>query len=223
MQTSNMANGLIPESSLLLGIIPALILLYYSIKEWQGKFSEKTLFIMFIVGIISGFIVAIIQSQIAFAIELIIIYPFLEQIVKTMILNLKRYQEKQVTILYGLGLGLGFGSIYPPASLLLLSDDITAGSDLLLILLGSIGLVFLHGVTGALIGYGIYKGKLTTYYLFAVVILIIANIIRLDYSIQWINLILGTILFWYIHREIIKTIGMIAERRKRVTKTTREE
>jgi hypothetical protein len=223
MQTHNMTNGFIPESSLLLGIIPALILLYYSIKEWQGKFTEKTLFIMFVIGIISGFIVAIIQSQISFTIELLILYPFLEQIVKTMILNLKRYQEKQETIIYGLGLGLGFGSIYPPASLILLQDGITATSDLLFILLGSIGLVFLHGVTGAIIGYGIYQGKLPKYYLYAVGILIIANIIRLEYMLQWINLVLGIGLFWYIYRKIIKTIGTIAERRKRVNKTQNNE
>jgi len=209
-----MANGFIPESSLLLGIIPALILLFLSIKGWQGKFTEKTLFIMFIVGIIAGFFVAIIQSQIIFTIELLIIYPFIEQIVKTMILNLRRFQGKQETIVYGLGLGLGFGSIYPPASLLLLSSNIDASSDVLFILAGSIGLVFLHGISGAIIGYGIYQQKLPKYYIVAVVILIIANFMRIDYRIQWFNLILGILLYIYIQKKIINILTIESQSQK---------
>jgi len=209
-----MANGFIPESSLLLGIIPALILLFLSIKGWQGKFTEKTLFIMFIVGIIAGFFVAIIQSQIIFTIELLIIYPFIEQIVKTMILNLRRFQGKQETIVYGLGLGLGFGSIYPPASLLLLSSNIDASSDVLFILAGSIGLVFLHGISGAIIGYGIYQQKLPKYYIVAVVLLIIANFMRIDYRIQWFNLILGILLYIYIQKKIINILTIESQSQK---------
>jgi hypothetical protein len=213
-----MVNSLIPESSLLLGIIPALILLYLSIKDWQGKFTEKTLFIMFIIGIISGFIVTIIQAQIGLTLDLLIIYPFLEQIVKTIILNLRRFQGKQETIIYGLGVGLGFGSIYPPASLLLLSSEIQAASDLFLILAGSIGLVFLHGITGVLIGYGIYQDKLIKYYLLAVIIMIIANIIRIEYRIQWINLLIGIILYIYVQKKIINIINIQFQSRKRIKK-----
>jgi hypothetical protein len=159
---------------------------------------------MFIIGIFTGFIIAVIQSQIVFTIELVVLYPFIEQIVKTSILNLRRFHDKKEIVLYGLSLGLGFGSIYPPASLLLLSSEINSTFSLVLILTGSIGLVFLHGVTGAMIGFGIYQQKLPKYYLFAVLILISANIIRLEYQIQWINLAFGIILFWYIHSTIIK-------------------
>lgn len=215
MHDKDMANGYIPESSLLLGIIPALVTLYYSVKYWNGKYSEKTLFIMFILGIFIGFIIAVVQSQIAFNLEFLILYPFLEQIVKTIILNLKRFHDKKETVLYGLALGLGFGSIYPPASLLILSNQINSTLSLLLILMGSIGLVFLHGVTGALIGFGIYQRKLAQYYLFAVLILIAANIIRLDYQLQWINLVFGILLFWYIHSSITKKTISITKCRKR--------
>jgi RsiW-degrading membrane proteinase PrsW (M82 family) len=210
-----MANGFIPESSLLLGIIPALILLYLSIRQWHEKFLEKIVFLLFIFGIISGFLIAIVQSQIYFTFELLFIYPLLEQIIKVIILNLRRFQERKETIIYGLSLGLGFGSIYPPASLLLLSNEIYSPITLVQILLGSIGLVFLHGITGALLGYGIYQGKLPRFYIYSVLILIIANFIRLDYQLQWINLIFGCILYWYVQTNIIKKEALPSGSRKR--------
>ena len=213
-----MANGFIPESSLLLGIIPALILLYYSIRQWHEKFLEKLVFLMFIFGIISGFLIAIVQSQIYFTIELLVIYPFLEQIIKVIILNLRRFQQRKETIIYGLSLGLGFGSIFPPASLLLLSSEINSSVTLLQILSGSIGLVFLHGITGALLGYGIYQGKLSRFYLYSVLILLIANVIRLDYQVQWINLVFGCILYWYVQTNIINKEALPLRSRKRTTR-----
>jgi len=214
-----MANGFIPESSLLLGIIPALILLYISIKGWQGKFTEKTLFIMFIIGIIAGFFIAIIQSQIGLSIDLLIIYPFLEQIIKTVILNLRRFHGKQEIIIYGLGLGLGFGSIYPPASLLIPATNIDSTVNLIYVLVGAIGLLFLHGTTGAIIGYGVYQGKLPKFYLLAVSVLILANFIRIDYQIQWLNLIIGVILYIYIQKKIIGIMIHQSEQRKRPSKS----
>jgi hypothetical protein len=210
-----MVEGFIPQSSLLLGIIPALVLLYISIKDWQGKFVEKTLFIIFIIGIFIGFIVSIVQLQFMIVIEILIIYPFLEQIVKTMVLNLRRFQEKQSTIIYGLALGLGFGSIYPPASMMLISAESVTNQDILMILLGSIGLLLLHGATGAMIGYGIYQKLLPKYYLFSVVILIIGNVFKLFENFKWINLIFGIILFWYVHKSIIKKVIKTTEKRIR--------
>jgi len=213
MSSEHMTNGFIPQSSILLGIIPALILLYYSLKGWHGKFTEKTLFIMFILGIIMGFLVAITQTQILFTIEVLIIYPFLEQIVKVIVLNLRRFHDKQSTVLYGLAIGLGFGSIYPPASMLLLSNDANE-ITIILTLIGSIGLVFIHGATGALIGYGIYQGKLPKFYLFTVLILILANMFKIE-NFQWLNIILGIFLYIYFQRNIMKKVLTTIEKRKR--------
>jgi hypothetical protein len=210
-----MVEGFIPQSSLLLGIIPALVLVYISIKDWHGKFVEKTLFIIFIIGIFIGFIVSIVQLQFIITIQILIIYPFLEQIVKTMVLNLRRFQEKQSTIIYGLALGLGFGSIYPPASLMLISAESITNQGILMILSGSIGLLLLHGATGAMIGYGIYQKSLPKYYLYSVVILIIGNVFKLFENFKWINLIFGIILYWYVHKSIIKKVIKTTEKRIR--------
>jgi hypothetical protein len=215
--------NIIPQSSLFLGIIPALIILYISLKDWQDHYTEKTLFIMFILGIILGFIVVLIQLSIFYDLFIIIlIFPFLEQIIKTMILNLRRFQAKQATVMYGLGFGLGFGSIYPPAFLILFSQAEMSNFILISTLIGSIGLLFIHGATGALIGYGIYQAKLLNFYGYAVLTLIGANLlmwIQVGY-VQWITLLVGLFMFYLVHKKILLKIVKSFEKRKRNPKTS---
>ena len=106
-------NGtVLPQASLFLGIIPALVILYFSLKGYEGQYKEKNMFISFLIGIIAGFISVIIeQVTIGVGIFFIVLFPLLEQLFKTIFLNIRRLQEKQVTIIYGLTLGLGFGSV----------------------------------------------------------------------------------------------------------------
>lgn len=215
--------NIIPQSSLLLGIIPALILLYISLKDWQDHYTEKTLFIMFILGLIIGFFVVLIQlSMFSDLFIIILIFPFLEQIIKTMILNLRRFQAKQATVIYGLGFGLGFGSIYPPAFLILFSQAGMSNFILISTLIGSIGLIFIHGATGALIGYGIYQGKILNFYAYAVLTLMGANIlmwVSVGY-VQWITLLVGLFMFHLVHKKILLKIVRSFEKRKRNPKTS---
>ncbi len=210
--------SIIPQSSLFLGIIPALIILYISLKDWQDRFTEKVLFILFILGIFLGFVVIIAELAIFFDIIIIIlIFPFLEQILKTMVLNLPRFHEKQATVLYGLGIGLGFGSIYPPALLILTAQNDVPGFVLISVLIGSLGLLFIHGATGAMIGFGIYQGNLTQWYLYAVLMVIAANLLiwfQVGY-VQWLTLAMGLLLFYLVHKKILRKTVNSFEQRKR--------
>ena len=54
-----MDNIILPQASLFLGIIPALILLYISLKGYEGHYKDKTIFLTFIIGIVLGFIAEI--------------------------------------------------------------------------------------------------------------------------------------------------------------------
>ena len=113
-------NNFIPQTSLFIGIIPALIILYIGLKGYEGHFKDKLIFLTFIVGIIIGFISAVIElfTRDIGLIIYIILFPVLEQLSKTIVLNLGRFQEKQETTIYGLSLGLGFGSVFTPAAII---------------------------------------------------------------------------------------------------------
>jgi hypothetical protein len=215
-----MSASILPQSSLFIGIIPALIILYFGLKRFEGYFLEKTMFIMFVIGIIAGFLTVVLEGRTElpndlFSIVLfVIIFSFLEQIIKTAVLNLKRYHEKPSTIFYGFSLGLGFGSIYPLFLMLSLSSELEI-NVYITILIGSIGLIILHGLTGLLIGYGIYKGRLIQYYIYGVLILIGANLLMKIQYIQLSVFVIGIIFYFVIKRTYLDTLSNQLEKRKR--------
>jgi len=221
--------SVLPQASLFLGVIPALILLYISLKGYEGHYKDKNIFLTFVMGIILGFITAFAQSfTLPGAILFIVILAFFAQLLKTMILNIGRLQEKRATVVYGLSLGLGFGSAFTPFLIIAVSSLITSEPYVLLLIgIGSIGLILFHGATGAYIGYGIYTGKLFKFLLIAIIIqLPIAwitdmAIVNSAGNSQYLQLsvagsvIYGTVIFWYVIKKIMPQILLQSKRRKR--------
>ena len=86
------------QTLLFTGIIPALILLFIGLKGYQGFYREKTIFITFILGVITGGIAAVVRIIIKpplFLIVYIILFAVFEQLFKTIFLNVKRFQKKK--------------------------------------------------------------------------------------------------------------------------------
>jgi len=223
---------ILPNASLFLGIIPALILLYIGLKGYEGYYKDKTIFLTFVIGIVLGFFAAVVRMFVMVLpgiIVYIILLAFFEQLLKTMILNIRRLQEKKETTIYGLSVGLGFGAVFTP--FLIIAGSSFIASDLYifsLITLGSIGIILFHGATGAYIGYGIYNGKLTRYLLTAVIIQLPFNWIvdmtrfRSDTYFPYLQLglvIYGAIVFLYVVKKIIPQMLSQSQRRKRSKKT----
>jgi hypothetical protein len=215
----------LPQASLFLGVIPALILLYIGLKGYEGHYKDKNIFLAFVVGIIAGFFAALMELfTINVGIVFIVLFPILEQLLKTMILNIRRLHEKGETIIYGLSLGLGFGSIFTPVSMI--AADFQIGETILIasVILGSFGIILFHGATGVFIGYGIYAGKLSKYFIFAVLLHVPVTgwfFLTVFYNVEYlqIGLILyGLIIYWYATKKIMPQILLRSERRKRSKK-----
>ena len=217
-------NG-IPQASLFLGIIPALILLYLSLKNYENYYKEEKIFLTFVIGIIAGFIAALIEIfTIQAGILTIILFPILEQIIKTMILNIRRLQGKKETVIYGLSLGLGFGSIFTPVSLIL-SNIQTESLTLILSIIGSLGIILFHGGTGIIIGYGVYTGKILKYYIVTILLHIPLTLffyLTGVYGLEQFQISLifyGLIIYWYVTKKIMPQILTSTQRRKRTKKS----
>ena len=213
--------AILPQASLFLGIIPALVLLYIGLKGYDDFYKEKNIFLTFVIGIILGFIAALMELfTLTAGVLIIILFPILEQILKTMILNVGRLHGKKETVIYGLSLGLGFGSIFTPVSIIL--ANIQTESILLLasIILGSIGIILVHGATGIIIGYGVYKGKLMKNYVFALILHIpvtawffLTGIYKLEH-LQVYLVLYGLVIYWYATKKIMPNIQNRNQRRK---------
>lgn len=221
----------IPQASLFLGIIPALIFLYISLKGYEGYYKEKSIFLTFIIGIVLGFVAAIVQSiTISLAIIYIILLAFFDQLFKTMILNIGRLHEKRETTIYGMILGLGFGSSFTPFLIIAISSLKTQDATVLsLVAIGSLGIILFHGATGAYIGYGIYVGKLFKYLLTAVIIQLPFNFLlglMVKYSsIDTFNeqlvsvlclIIYGSVVFIYVTKKVMPQI--LSQRKRKGSK-----
>lgn len=215
--------SILPQSMLFLGVIPSLILLFISLKGYEEIYKDKTVFLTFIAGLVIGIISILIEYiSLKVGIFFIILFPLVEQILKTVVLNIGRFQRKKETVIYGLSIGLGFGSIFTPYFILISSKQPSSNlSSLLLVFLGSLGIIFLHGATGVSIGYGVYKSKLPKYFIFAVLLYLpitisvyVTTLYQMEY-LQLATIPYGLVVYWYMTTKIMSKITKKREKGKK--------
>lgn len=219
----------LPQTLLFLGIIPALILLFIGLKGYEGYYKDKTVFLTFLAGIVFGVIAAAVRLVIRpplFLIVYLVLFAFFEQLFKTIVLNIGRFQGKKETTIYGLSLGLGFGSSFTPFLVIAASQISTDLTFISLVAFGSIGFIFFHSATSTYIGYGIYVRKMLKYLVIAVLIQLPFNVIAdatRDYQNPYLHyfqvalVFYGAILFVYVIKKIMPLI-LKDEKRKRSKK-----
>ncbi len=205
--------NIIPQASLFLGIIPALFILFIGLKGYDGYYKEKNIFLSFIIGIILGVIAALIEIlSLSIGILIIILFPVLEQIIKLIALNLRRLQRKKSTVIYGLSLGLGFGSVFTPITLILANFEMESIILMTSVIIGSIGLILLHAGTGILLGYGVFTGKILKYYILTIIIHIpftawffLTGFYNID-QFQFLLIFYGILVYLYSSNRVMKKI-----------------
>ncbi len=215
------------QAVLFLGIIPALILLYISLKGYEGLYKDKAIFLIFVIGIILGVIAAFVRAYLnppALLLVYIALFAFFEQLIKTVVLNIGRLQRKKETTIYGLSMGLGFGSSFTPLLIIAGSQIQSDISFISLIAFGSIGFILFHAATGSYIGYGLYSGKLIKHLMIAIILQLpfnaLADAARF-YQSQYFTyyqiglVVYGAILFWYV---VTKIMPNILKKRKKSKK-----
>lgn len=222
------------QAILFLGIIPALFFLYIALKGYEGYYKDKTIFLTFITGIFFGIIAAIVRliiNPLPLMIIFIILFAFFEQLLKTIILNLGRMQFKKETTIYGLTLGLGFGSSFTP--FLVIAGSLsgqTSTTFLILVAIGSFGFILFHAASGIFIGYGVFSGKMIKYLFIAIILQVpfnaISDLTRIEtiynsfyYIIyQAAIIVYGSIIFIIAIKKVMPKILEEKQKRKRSKK-----
>lgn len=216
-------DSFIPQTSLFIGIIPALVVLYIGLKGYEDFYKDKLIYLTFITGIIIGVASAAIELFTQdIGLVYIVLFPILEQLFKTIILNMGRFQEKQETTVYGFSLGLGFGSVFTPVAIYF--GNFQDLFSMIAAMIGSFGITLFHAATGILIGYGVYVNKLAKYLTFSILlhfvittVIGVTNLLSIGY-LQITLLIYGLLIFWYALKRVMSRILTESQRRKRTKK-----
>lgn len=208
------------------GIVTTLLILWFSLRRYEGYFSEKKLFLSFLAGIAVGFVVVVLEfltSGVSIVIA-IIAFPLIEQLSKLMILNYKVFRGGKDTPIYGLAVGLGFGAIFIPISTLVALKGQTLDiASAVAAFLAGFALIFLHGATGSVVGYGVgyMEGeKKWKYFVLAVLITVPARLILIApiktlYVASSILLIYALIFYLYVTFKFLVLALPRKERKRR--------
>ncbi len=202
--------------------VPAGILLYGVLGEFENYFMDNKAFFMLILGMALGLIIGIFSNY--FPIDQFIwnlgIISLME-VIKFFILLQKPFRKNYDTTFYGAALGMGMGvmMVFVLASWMAVWSDLAnlAPTTALFIFLLSFNYTIINGSTGAIIGYGSYKGEFWSYLIKAVILhgghgfFITLSLgtfqpdsLMAPFSLLIVGLIYGIVLLFYVYNEILK-------------------
>jgi hypothetical protein len=177
-----------------IGVAPALALMYWTMKDYtypiveKPFFDDRKLFPMLAVGMIVGVVLITVQNSFNMAFILFaLIFAVLEELVKLVILNFKRFQKRLDTPFYGLVLGLGigstmgFGAVWVSMLALGSVGQTLNAADYVILTVVAIQFVVLNGATGALIGMGVTRGYPFNYFANATLTHIAVNLVMIGF------------------------------------------
>lgn len=183
-----------------------LLLMYAVLKKYtypnveQPFFSDPTLFGLFAVGLVAGTVIFAVYTYFVDSwsnVIVAVIFALILELVKLIVLNLKRFHGKSDTIFYGFGLGLGIGCTMAFGMMFYIStiSDEVLGQDIsswLILAVIAFTYILLHSSTGTTIGEGIARKRPWEFLMQALLIdmvvqLILAVFFRSAGSSLWIS------------------------------------
>ncbi len=159
--------------ALALGIAPALVLLWFSLRRFDRPYVDRTLFDDrrvfggLAVGMVFGVVASVLNlsiyvTDLAGSIALLAGVLFFEELFKVVYMNRRGYRERFDTTFYGVPIGVGVAATSVVATVVwVVGDALYSGVVVLpLMVLFSITLSLVHADSGALIGFGASRGDL---------------------------------------------------------------
>ena len=209
-----------------IGIAPALALMYWSLRNYtypkvkQPFFDDRVVFTYLAVGLVIGVAVYAVQSWFDMAFILFaLLFAVLEEMIKLVLLNLRRFRGKLDTPFYGLTIGLGiggamgFGAVFQSLPVLNFGDAPIAVLNAVILVTLAVQFCLLHGSNGALIGAGVAKSMPFSYFSQAVLyhlafnLLMIGFFLPLSVPFNYLALVGATIVviysYWNVHYRVL--------------------
>lgn len=158
-------------ASLLLGLGPALFLMWHALRRFdvprasRALYDDRKAFTSLAAGMVFGVLASILSVTIqigadaAFAGILLFLSILLEELFKLVYLNRKAYRGKFDTTFYGVTLGVGMSSTVVLASAYLANPaTLLMPGTIAVLLVFSLSMAFVHAASGSIIGFGTAHG-----------------------------------------------------------------
>ncbi|MDD1769979.1 MAG: hypothetical protein LUO79_02740 [Methanomassiliicoccales archaeon] len=210
-----------------IGLGPALFLMYFTLRSYtypaveKAFFDDRGIFLFLAIGLIIGVLFWFVEFGFYMGDVLVaLLFAVIEELVRLVILNFKRFHRRLDTMFIGLVLGLGMGGAIATgtvfATISSLAGLINAG-DIAILVVISIQLCTLGGATGATIGAGVAKSIPFSYFAQATMVHIAVNLIMIGFYtfalgglLNVVFLAIATIIpvyyYWYVHSRMIPSI-----------------
>lgn len=152
--------------AMVLGIGPALILMYLGVRDYtyprveQPFFSDPRFFGLFMVGLVVGSVLffAFMMFKFASNVLYMMLLAMVEMMAMLVIMNLRRFRGYSDSVFYGFGLGLGMSSGLATGICFTMASTVdTIDASALALILISVSLSLMLGACGTNVGEGMAR------------------------------------------------------------------
>lgn len=172
--------------AMVLGIGPALILVYLGVRNYtyprveQPFFSDPRFFMLLVVGMIAGSVLFFALRVLGFTTNVVymVLMAVIEVMAMVVVMNLKRFRGQSDSIFYGYALGLGMSCGLSTGIVFVVASTIeTIDASVAVIVLMSVSFSLMLGAVGTTVGEGIARHRVMEFALQAAIPAIIFNIL----------------------------------------------
>jgi hypothetical protein len=208
------------------GILPAVILVMLTLKDYDGYYKDEHFFILLVFGLVAGVPTALIYywtiiylasvMAIIALVAIFIIIAVYELLLLTIILSMKRFGAKYDLTYYGVTLSGTMAGVIVMFSIYLFFRSIDVSAQAILSMAFFIPTMpMLYITLGAMTGFGIFRGEFFKYGLRVVIIKTIFNVFLIFWFIgflfwtergwEWmaIGLVFGLIGYYYTVKDLL--------------------
>jgi len=207
-----------------IGFTPALLILFFTLRDYtypaveKPYFDDRKVFIFLSFGMIAGSLFFLVESTFGSAsILYLVLVAVLEEMLKFIVFNSRKYSGHIDTTFYAFSFGLGaaaiitFGNIYLGLTQAVASGSLTAAGILLFVIYGFM-IAFMWGSTSAIIGLGAAKKEPVHYAVQAIMIHLFYSIVLVPFYLGlhlWDVISFGAValfmlyVFWQTYSNII--------------------
>ena len=209
------------------GIVPAVIILFMTLKEYETYYEDKHFFFLLFAGLLGGTMVALMyywsiyylatNFTLFVLLSIVLGFAICEALLFTIILSMKRFGGKYDLTYYGVVMGGAIGGVLVMFSfyVYLTANEISTGAIISMALtIPAIPLAYIS--IGAMIGYGLFRGELLKYAGWVLFLKSIFNFLFLFWLIAfwyWVDvsgwewmlicLIFAGLIYLYVTRELM--------------------